>query len=38
MEKAAGDNIILYMCTKNHNHMMYGSWDRNCDEQNFLSL
>ena len=25
MKKAAGDNIILYMCTKNHNHMMHGS-------------
>ena len=23
----AGDIIILHMCTKNHNHMRYGSWD-----------
>ena len=22
-----GDIIILYMCTKNYDHMMYGSWD-----------
>ena len=25
-EKVAGD-IILHMCTKNHNHMRYSSWD-----------
>ena len=23
------------MCTKNHNHMMYGSWDMECNRQNF---
>ena len=38
MKKIAGDIIILYMCTKNHNHMMYGSWDMECDRHNFLSL
>ena len=27
MKKFAGDIIILHMCTKNHNHMMYGSSD-----------
>ena len=27
MKKASGDVIILHMCTKNHNHMMYVSWD-----------
>ena len=27
IKKIARDIIILYMCTKNHNHMMYGSWD-----------
>ena len=27
MEKAPGDIIILHMCTKNDDHMMYGSWD-----------
>ena len=25
--KIAGDIIILHMCTKNHNHMRYSSWD-----------
>ena len=32
--RIAGDNIILHTCTKNHNHVRYGSWDR----QNFLSF
>ena len=27
MKKNAGDIIILHMCTKNHDHMMYDSWD-----------
>ena len=38
MKKIAGDIIILHMCTKNHNHMMYGSWDTEWDRQNFLSF
>ena len=38
MKKITGDIIILDMCTKNHNHMMYGSWNIECDRQNFLSL
>ena len=38
MEKSAGDVIILYMCTKNHNYMMYGSWDTECDRQNFFFI
>ena len=38
MKKFAGDNIILHMCTKNHNHMMYSSWDTEWDRQNFLSF
>ena len=25
MKNLAGDIIILHMCTKNHNHIMYGS-------------
>ena len=29
--------IFLYMCTKNQDHMMYGSWDMKCTRQNFLS-
>ena len=27
-KKIAGDCNILHMCTKNHNHMSYGSWER----------
>ena len=27
MKKPPGDIIILYMCTINDNHMMYGFWD-----------
>ena len=38
MKKFAGYIIILDMRTKNHNHMMYGSWHMECDRQNFLSL
>ena len=38
MKYMPGDIIILYMCTINANHMMYGSWYMECDEQNFLSF
>ena len=38
MKKFAGDIIILLMCTKNHNHMMYGFWYMEWDRQNFLSF
>ena len=36
MKQTPGDVIILYMCTKNYDHMMYGFWDTvrdrcNCD-------
>ena len=31
-------NIILQMCTVNASHMTYGSWDTECNGQNFLSL
>ena len=27
MKKAHGDIIILHMCIKNYNQMVYGSWD-----------
>ena len=37
-EKTPGDIIILLMCTKNDNHMMYGSWDIERNRQNFLSF
>ena len=38
MKKFARDIIILHMCTKNHNHMMDGSWDMEWDRQNYLSF
>ena len=38
MKNDPGDIIILHMCTINDNHMMYGSWDMEHDEQNFLSF
>ena len=38
MKKAPGDIIILHKCTINDNLMMYGSWDIECDGQNFLSF
>ena len=34
----SGDIIILHMCSKNHNHIMFSSWDTEWDKQNFLSL
>ena len=38
MKKASWDVIILHMCTKNHNHMMYASWDMEYDRYTFLSF
>ena len=38
MEKEPGDIIILHMCSKNDNHMIYGSWDIEHNEQNVLSF
>ena len=38
MKKAIGDVIILDMRTKNHNHMMYGSWDMKHDRQIFFVI
>ena len=37
-KRIPGDVTTLYMCTRNKNHIMYGSWDMECDGQNFLSL
>ena len=31
MKKTVGDIIILHICTKNHNHMRYSSWDTEWD-------
>ena len=36
MKKFDGHIIILRMCTKNHNHMMYGSWDTDKILDHFL--
>ena len=33
MKKASGDIIILRMCTKNYDHMIYSSWDIVCDRR-----
>ena len=30
--------IILHMCTKHYNHMIYGSWDMEWAGHNFLSF
>ena len=30
--------IILYLCITNDNHMMYGSWNMECERENFLSF
>ena len=38
LKKTPGDIIILHICTTNDNHMMYGSWDMECDRHNFLSF
>ena len=37
-EKKPGDIIILHMCTKNCDQMMYGSWDMVCNRCNYFSL
>ena len=36
MKKTPGDIIILHMCIKNHDHMMYSSWDMEYNRQNFF--
>ena len=38
LKKTSGDVIILHMCTKNHNHMMYLFWDIGYERHNFLSF
>ena len=35
VKKATGDIIILQKCTKNHDHVLYCSWDMACDTCNF---
>ena len=36
--KNAWRYFILQMCTINNSHMMYGSWNMECNRQNFLSF
>ena len=36
MKKAPGDVIILNLCNKKHDHMMYAYSDMECDRHNFL--
>ena len=31
-------SFYIHMCTINENHMKYGSWEMECDTQNFLSI
>ena len=38
LKETPGGIIILHMCTINDNHMVYGSWDMECERQNFLSF
>ena len=38
MKKIPQNIIILKMCTINDSHMKYGSWDMECNGQNFLSF
>ena len=38
MKKIPRDIIILHMCTINDSHMMYGSWDMECNRQNFFVI
>ena len=35
-EKKPGDIITLYLCITNDDHITYGSWDMECDWQNFF--
>ena len=38
MKKASGDVIILKLCNKKQNHMMYGSRDIQCKGKSFFSF
>ena len=37
-KKFAGDIIIIYMCIKNDNNTIYGSWDMEWDRQSFCNF
>ena len=38
LKKASGDVIILHLCPKDHDHMMYASWDMERNRYTFLSI
>ena len=38
IKNMAENIIILYLCITNDNHMMYGSWNMECERENFLSF
>ena len=38
LKKTSCDIIILHICTINDNHMMYGSWDIECNRENFFVI
>ena len=38
MKKTPGDIIILQYCTKNHDHVLYCSWNMVCDRCNYFSF
>ena len=38
MKKTPEDIIILCKCTKNHDHMLFCSWDMICDRCNYFSF
>ena len=38
LKKGSRDAIIVHMYTINDNHMMYASWDMECNRHNFLSF
>ena len=37
-KKTLGDIIVLHLRTKNNGHMIYGSWDMECDRQKCFSF
>ena len=38
MKKTPGDIMILHMCTKNHDHILYCSWDMERARCNYFSF
>ena len=38
MKKLPADIIILHRCNINDNHIMYGSWENECNKQHFFVI